>query len=189
MTKPLIVMALRDEGQGKLEELGYEVLYCGVGKVNATYHLTNKLSKASENFSWVLNLGSAGSSTFPTGTVVAADRFIQRDMDVTGLGFAKGETPFDRHPPMLNFPRRFNHLLHGVCGSGDSFLQAESPIPADIIDMEAYALAKVCLQESLPFACVKYITDGADGNASRDWQKNLNLAAEAFVALFKPVLV
>lgn len=182
--KPLIVMALESEGQGKLESLGFEVLYCGVGKVNAAYHLTRKLY-AGKKYPYVLNMGSAGSPTFNQGALVAADRFVQRDMDVTGLGFELGMTPFEDGPHIISFPQKFEHLPHGVCGSGDSFLQGAPPIPSDIIDMEAYALAKICHRESLPFACVKYITDGADHKAANDWQTNLALAAEAFADLLK----
>jgi len=184
--KPLIVMALESEGQGRLEALGFEVLYCGVGKINAAYHLTRKLHQDQKNairHPYVLNLGSAGSHHFNSGLLVEVHKFIQRDMDASGLGFALGETPFDPLPSIIDFPRRFEHLPHGVCGSGDSFVQDRSVIPSDIIDMEAYALAKVCLNEAMPFSCVKYITDGADSNASEDWQENLLHAALAFTEL------
>ena len=39
--KPLIVCALEIETQGQLGD--YDVLYTGVGKVNATFELTRKL--------------------------------------------------------------------------------------------------------------------------------------------------
>ena len=185
MTRPLIVMALESEGQGQLEALGFDVLYCGVGKVNASYHLTRTLAKQERPYPYILNLGSAGSTRFTSGTLAAADRFVQRDMDATGLGFAHGHTPFDDAPHIITFPKRFDHLPHGLCGSGDSFLQGACPLQSDIIDMEAYALAKICHRESLLFACVKYITDGADERAGNDWQENLKHAAEAFVRLLE----
>lgn len=185
MHKPLIVMALKDEGQGLLENLGFEVLYCGIGKVNATYHLMRRLADISKPVQQVLNLGSAGSHTFPTGALVAADRFVQRDMDLTGLGFDIGHTPYENDPVVISVERYFKHLPHGICGSGDSFLQGISPIHSDIIDMEAYALAKVCLRESIAFSCAKYITDGADKSASQDWQANLSKAAQAFSDLLR----
>jgi adenosylhomocysteine nucleosidase len=182
-------MALESEGQGRLEQLGCEVLYTGLGKVNAAYALTRWLRSArGDTVSCVINLGSAGSQTFWTGTLVAADRFVQRDMDMTGLGFAQGVTPFENVPSMLNVPRRFPHLPHGICGSGDTFLQGPPPIACDIVDMEAYALAKVCQAESVAFACVKYITDGANHAAHTDWQANLAHAAEAFEELLDEVL-
>lgn len=181
--KPLIVMALESEGQGKIEKLGYEVLYCGVGKVNAAYHLTKKLSQG--RYPYVLNLGSAGSFKFKTGSLVACNEFVQRDMDATGIGFAIGETPFDANSIIVSFPPMFKDLPNGICGSGDSFLQGESPVKCDVVDMEAYALAKICRNENIPFASVKYITDGADGNAHNDWPTNLANAAAEFVKLLK----
>ncbi len=185
MQNTLIVMALEDEGQKLLETLDFEVLYCGIGKVNATYHLMRRLADSSNPVNKVLNLGSAGSHNFSTGTLVAADRFIQRDMDLTGLGFDLGHTPYEKEPMLIEFKRYFEHLPHGVCGSGDSFLQDTCPINCDIIDMEAYALAKVCLRENVSFACVKYITDGADKSSSIDWRDNLEKAAGAFFELLK----
>lgn len=182
--KPLVVMALKDEGQGLLEKLGFEVLYCGIGKVNATYHLTRRLADNSKPINQVLNLGTAGSHIFKTGTLVAADRFVQRDMNLTGLGFDMGHTPYESDPMVVTGERYFKHLPHGICGSGDSFLQGASPIYSEIIDMEAYALAKVCLRESISFSCAKYITDGADESASQNWQTNLSNAAQAFSDLF-----
>src|SRR4051812_42482712 len=99
--RPLIMMALPEESQGLVEQAGFEVHYTGVGKVNAAYALMRKLAHAQRSGSpvtRVVNLGSAGSPRFNTGNVVAADRFLQRDMDATGLGFRHGETPFDSHP-------------------------------------------------------------------------------------------
>jgi adenosylhomocysteine nucleosidase len=188
MQKPLIVTALESEGQGLLEPLGLDVLYCGVGKINAAYHLTRRLladRKREHSFSYVLNMGSAGSNSFSTGMLVAADRFIQHDMNATSPGFAPGETPFYPTPPMITFPRHFDGLPHGVCGSGDCFVQGGLTDRCGIVDMEAYAFAKICLLESLPFACVKYITDGADSDASHDWQTNLKRAAEKSAELLK----
>ncbi|MBV9326666.1 MAG: 5'-methylthioadenosine/S-adenosylhomocysteine nucleosidase [Chloroflexi bacterium] len=184
MTHPLVVMALESESQGRLEKLGCEVLYTGLGKVNAAHGLTRRLHRApTGTFSYVLNLGSAGSGTFHTGSLVAADRFVQRDMDMTPVGFEYGETPYEDISAMLSFPRRFPHLPHGICGTGDCFSQGPPPVPCDIVDMEAYALAKVCHVECVPFACVKYITDGADHNAHADWQENLVEAARIFETL------
>jgi len=53
-------------------------------------------------------------------------------------------------------------------------------ITCDVVDMEAYALAKVCTLEEIRFTSVKYITDGADDNASVDWESNLKHAAKCF---------
>ncbi len=190
MGRPLIIMAMPEESRGLIESHGFDVVYCGVGKVNAAYALTRELARHRHEGNppaWVLNLGSAGSPVFSAGALVGAHRFVQRDMDATGLGFMHGQTPFDPHPAMLEFAPRFADLRHGICGSGDSFLQGKPPVECEIIDMEAYALAKICHMENVPFACAKFITDGADGCAHTDWQENLRHAGDAFVTLLKAV--
>ena len=37
-------------------------------------------------------------------TLVDCTKFVQRDMDVTGLGFLRGETPFEQDPPVIIQP-------------------------------------------------------------------------------------
>jgi len=136
----------------------------------------------------VLNVGSAGSRVHCSGSLLECHEFVQRDMDVSGLGFALGVTPFDEAPPRLVFERSFPLLTPAVCGSGDSFVTGASRADWAVVDMEAYALAKVCLIEKARFACVKYITDGADHAAALHWQSNVHKAAEDFLGLYQGVL-
>lgn len=49
----------------------------------------------------------------------------------------------------------------------------------NVIDMEAFALAKVAEQEGIDFLCLKYISDGADGNAADDWALEVKKASIA----------
>ena len=184
----VVVMALRIESSGVFEAAGVPVLYCGVGKVNAAIALTKELSRYAqqgEEMPLVVNFGSAGSRCFASGTLVACQEFVQRDMDVSGLGFALGVTPYDEAPSSLIFDPVFTHLPAGTCGSGDSFATADIEVDCAVIDMEAYALAKVCWHENARFACVKYVTDGADHTAAEDWQRNVHVATEEFLQLFQ----
>jgi len=189
---PLVVMALREEGQGVFESHGVAVLYTGVGKVNAAIALTRQLAAyrhAGRPPPQVLNAGTAGSRCFDTGTLVACHRFVQRDMDVSGLGFEPGVTPFEDIPPQLSFERRFPGLAEAVCGSGDSFETGReghtARQPCEVFDMEGYALAKACWLEGAQFAALKYITDGADHAAAGDWRTNLINAAHAFWSAYQ----
>jgi adenosylhomocysteine nucleosidase len=184
----IVVIALRVESAGVFEAAGVPVLYCGVGKVNAAIALTKELSRYAyqgEEMPLVVNFGSAGSRCFAPGTLVACQEFVQRDMDVSGLGFALGVTPYDEAPTSLLFDPVFTQLPAAVCGSGDSFATTDIEVDCAVIDMEAYALAKVCWHENARFACVKYVTDGADHTAADDWQRNVHVAAEEFLQLFR----
>jgi adenosylhomocysteine nucleosidase len=182
-----VVMALRVESSGVFEAAGVPVLYCGVGKVNAAIALTRELSRYAhrgQDMPLVVNFGSAGSRCHASGTLVACHEFVQRDMDVTALGFPPGVTPYDEAPSCLTFDPVFP-LPAAVCGSGDSFATADGDVACAVVDMEAYALAKVCWRENAKFACVKYVTDGADTAAANDWQRNVHKAAEEFLRLFR----
>jgi adenosylhomocysteine nucleosidase len=186
-----VVVALRAESAGVFEAAGIPVLYCGVGKVNAAMALTRALTPYAlqgQAMPLVLNFGSAGSRCHPTGTLVACHEFVQRDMDVRGLGFALGVTPYDEAPSSLRFDPVFTHLPSAVCGSGDSFATVAGDMDCAIVDMEGYALAKVCWYEKAQFACAKYVSDGADHAAADDWQRNVHKAADEFLRLYQSVV-
>lgn len=185
--KTMIVMALRQESRGRLEAAGAQVLYTGVGKVNAASTLARRLAEmrcADSPPALVLNMGTAGSRKVATHSLVACNRFIQRDMDVSGLGFPAGVTPFDDAPPVLSFPPVFTRLPQLVCSTADSFATHQHAVDGDVVDMEAFALARVCRAENIRFACVKYVTDGADADSATHWEAALDAAARAFEDLY-----
>ena len=92
MNNPLVVCALKDEFS--IKGSNYDLLYTGVGKVNATIHLTEYLLKKGRP-EYIVNYGTAGSKKVKVGSLVDCTKFVQRDMDVSGLGFEKYETPFE----------------------------------------------------------------------------------------------
>ena len=57
----------------------------------------------------------------------------------------------------------------------------------DIVDMEAYAIAKICKLENIEFRCFKYISDNADENANIDWNENLASGVNAFSKLINDI--
>jgi adenosylhomocysteine nucleosidase len=77
--------------------------------------------------------------------------------------------------------------MDAVCGSGDSFATTDWAAACSVVDMEAYALAKVCWLYGSRFGCVKYVTDGADHAAAADWQSSVHKAANEFLSLFQGV--
>ena len=183
----LVVMALPLEAQDVFERAGLRVLYTGVGKVNAAMTLTRALvgyRQAGRSLPRVVNFGTAGSRRFAAETIVACTSFHQRDMDVSGLGFDPGTTPYEEIPAVLRSATPFSQLPCAACGTGDSFETGNAAMTFDVVDMEAYALAKVCHVEGAAFACAKYISDGADHAAGSDWQANLHRAADQFLALY-----
>ncbi|MBN8784045.1 MAG: nucleosidase [Sphingobacteriales bacterium SCN 48-20] len=180
LNDPLFVFALASEEAEQF--IQYNPLIVGVGKVNAAIGLSKYLHQHRPGI--IINLGSAGSSRFARGEVVCCNRFIQRDMDVRGLGFQLYETPFSDHGPLLEYGLSIEALPQGICGTGDSFEMQHLTEDYDVVDMEAYPLAYIAKQENIPFLCLKYITDGADETAGADWTEEVHKAAMVFRKLF-----
>jgi adenosylhomocysteine nucleosidase len=178
---PLYVFALESEAAN--EFANEKPLFVGVGKLNALYHLIKRIQQQKPSI--IVNLGSAGSLEHKRGEVVCCTGFVQRDMDVTPLGFEKYHTPFATHEPVLMNGLKAEGLPQGICGTGDSFVVNHDNADYTVIDMEAYAMAWLALHEGIPFLSLKYISDGADGGAAEDWTETIKHAASAL----KSVLV
>tara|TARA_A100001011_G_scaffold7569_1_gene8675 strand:- start:916 stop:1449 length:534 start_codon:yes stop_codon:yes gene_type:complete len=164
----IFVAALKEETPGL--DFFY---YTGAGKINATYNLTKliQIYKPKE----VINFGTAGAISKNLEGIIECTKFYQRDMDVSALMDLKiGETPFDD----------INEIVLSLdgysCGTGDSFVTDSISMKVDVVDMEAYALAKICKLEKINFRCFKFISDNADSSASVDWAENCNKGAKLF---------
>ena len=154
--------------------------YTGVGKINATYNLTKIINKHKPKE--VINFGTAGAIDKELNGIIECTKFYQRDMDVTGLMNLKiGQTPFDEINEIINSNDGYS------CGSGDNFVTSGISIKVDVVDMEAYALAKVCKLENIKFRCFKFISDNADETANSDWIKNCEKGAKLFKHKLKEI--
>ena len=176
--KYIIVAALEVETP-KLDSFA-PVVHTGVGKLNAAIQLYEAILFHKPDL--VINYGTAGSVSDKSG-LLKIDTFVQRDMDVRGLGVPRGVTPFtDEELPIADGI---------VLASGDSFVTDSDlhleglNIPVDLIDMEAYALNKVCEHHDTQFDCYKYVTDSTDEEASSDWSENVAKGAELFINILE----
>ncbi len=172
----LLIIALKEElPRNLLPEFNIE--YCGVGKINATYKALEIISKYEPKL--IINFGTAGSLRKNLFGLHEVSHFFQRDMDATALGFKIGVTPFEERS-VIDFGRT------GLsCSSGDNFVSSPPELKTDLVDMEAYAIAKVCLLKNIQFVCFKYVSDNADESASKNWKANARLGATAFKDMFK----
>jgi len=176
-----IISALRREWNGGEHPNLY---ISGCGKVNAamvTMEIIKDAAVSNTPLDTIINYGTAGSTTGVTG-LVDCTRFVQRDMDVRPLGFPLGETPFDIDPSVIDFGWVDNPIGKKLtCGTGDSFVTSGNSLETDVVDMEAYAIAKVCYNYNIEFISFKHITD--DGNPD-DWEENYTKG----IKLFKEML-
>ena len=111
--KVALIMAIPDESKGLFEQAGIRVHYSGIGKINAAFSAFDVIQKTGCDV--LLNLGSAGSATFDAHTLVEVSQLVQRDMDVSPLGFAIGTTPLDQDFPAAITLEHFFQNCHAAC--------------------------------------------------------------------------
>ena len=172
----LILVALEHELPRQLLT-EWRIAYTGVGKINAAVSAEREiLAKRPKT---IINFGTAGSLSDQHHGLVEVTRFYQRDMDVQGLGFVLGQTPFEDEGPI-------DLMRPGLsCGTGDQFVTAPPALMTDLVDMEAYALAKSALYHGIDFYCFKFISDHADEDAGLSWQDNVKKGAGLFAQMLK----
>ena len=175
-----ILVAIKEELSEKdLPEM--QIRYTGVGKINASIKTLKIIKDYSPSL--IINYGTAGGLNKELGGLVEVTRFFQRDMDATPLGFKIGQTPFDDI-------EEINFGSGGYsCGTGDSFVTQTPKLETDLVDMEAYAIAKICYVENVRFKCFKYISDNADGGSNEDWIDNVSLGKKLFVNQMRNLVV
>ena len=206
--KALIVVALKAEFNDEIPK-DFKIVYTGVGKVNAAFNLTKTLEMLNKLPPLIINYGTAGSKNLEIGQMVDCTKFIQRDMYIKQFGLKPGETAFDNEtykkhyntetpPIIIDFKDKINSNPIGknlLCGTGDNFVTEFHSDLSDIektynedlsvIDMEAYALAKIAFSYNISFISFKYITDNLNSKGSSDWEKHVSKGANMFEKLLK----
>lgn len=193
--KVVICIALEGESEGESEEISkkyenIEILYTGVGQINATYSLTKKIMEirsSGQDIKAIINIGSAGGrNKMRIGDVVECNKFVLRTFDQSPLGYKMGQINPDSIFPDDRIVFLENELFfkngevkNGICGTGDTF---ETGIPKikdiDIVEMEAAALAKVSIREKIRFIALKYISDDL-GKSDEKWIENVEKTGKA----------
>lgn len=169
---------LSDADKQRLDDNNIEIVYTGIGKINAT-RVTTDLCVRNECKSnmelHIVNVGCAGSHTTGVRTLIKPNIFIQRDMDARQFGYEQYHTPEQESwiiggdELQLNSKFNFHFFPEGtihdtvVCATGDNangYSETSDEVPAfDAVDMEASAIAAVCAHYEVKFTCFKWITD------------------------------
>jgi adenosylhomocysteine nucleosidase len=182
-TDLLIITALESELKRAALPDGVEIIYSGLGKINAALTCI----KAMEQFSpcKIINFGTAGKINPQLEGLLEIGKVIQRDMMAEPLA-PRGKTPFCDRPQ--------EYLSSGkyVCGSGDSFVTAPDPWlfsqGVDVVDMELFSIAYVAYHHQIPWHSYKYITDDANASSGNEWHQKVNHGQDLFVEKLKQLL-
>ena len=169
---------------------------CGVGKVFAAMCATAMIIKYSPCLIVNTGVGGALSSSLSCADIVVATKLVQHDMDTSPLGDPVGmisginKVYFDADESAAEALMAAANKLslpakRGVIASGDQFVASKeekdrivSTFGADVCEMEGAAIAQAAYVSGTPFAVVRAISDGADGNSPMDFPTFLSIAVK-----------
>ncbi|WP_134704269.1 5'-methylthioadenosine/adenosylhomocysteine nucleosidase [Ammoniphilus sp. YIM 78166] len=176
-----------------------EVVLCksGVGKVNAsicTQILIDRFGVQSVVFTGV---AGALNPRLEIGDIVVSTDCQYHDMDVTPLGFKRGEIPFSEKSifraddGLVQLALEAGkgviegNIITGRILSGDQFVasrdlvkQLHEELHGDCTEMEGAAVAHVCDLNDVPFVIVRAMSDKADGSAHINFPEFTVLASK-----------
>ena len=174
--KILVLTAIDDELDKARAPAGVEVIYSGVGKVNAASAATLALLVLRPSL--VINYGTAGRINEALSGLLEVAHVVQRDMMAMPL-VPRGRTPYSS-----NLDRLSSGFAGVTCGTGDSFVTSDDPWLSennvDIVDMELFAIAHVCQRHTIAWRAFKFIdNDAAAGHWTADIASGQNLFWDA----------
>ena len=162
----------------KAPEGDFQILYTGVGKVQAATTLCKHLC-AFHKPDEIWTYGTAGGLHPNVTGLNQIGAFVQRDMCAEPQA-PRGSIPFTQ-PLLGDIQTPYGGIR---CGTGDSFVMEHDPwftqADIDCVDMEGWALAYVAREYGIKFRAWKYVSDMADENAMKDWTANVAKGAELF---------
>ena len=162
----LIVFALEDEAPGLFKE--YANVHCiGVGKVNAAINVMRLCHIYHPKR--IINMGTAGGIRLGAG-VHRINTVWQHDVNLMALGMRPG-IHFNDPESMIIMPG-----VGKTCASGDMFITEPKKlrVECDVVDMEAYSVAKVANKLGVDIEVWKYISDPADTGAGTTWKEQVS---------------
>jgi adenosylhomocysteine nucleosidase len=171
--RDMVLFAMREEAPSIVGRYR-NVFEIGVGKVRSAINTTRLIHLHRPKR--VINLGTAGGITLGSG-IHRARRIVQHDVDLRPLGLEPGHQLGDDLPEI-----ECGGTGH-VCGSGDVFVTNPSGLrmPVDMVEMEAYGVARSAVEHGVDVEVWKYISDAADDRGAEDWTAGVSAGEAAYL--------
>lgn len=171
----------------KTGDLRITIVACGLGKVSAALAVGRY---ANADTALVAMTGTCGRIGAIEGDCFWIAKAIQHDYGARQadgfIPYRAGDWPMGeaRDHGFSAIPDPGLGLPHAAIASGDVFLECPATAEAlaerlgtHLVDMEVAAVAQAAEALGLPWAAIKAVTDGADGESAGDFSANLKRAA------------
>lgn len=186
---------------GELFSKPVVIARCGIGKVYASMCATAMIIKYSPRLIVNTGVGGALNSSLACADILIASELCQHDMDSSAVGDPLGlisginKIFFEADKRAISILSESAKELSipckvGIIASGDKFVADDETrsfiirnFKADVCEMEGAALAQVAYVSGTPFAVVRAISDGANGDSPLDFPTFLKIAVKSSEAL------
>lgn len=182
--RTLFVMAT-DHEYGPALRARIDPLITGVGVVEAAAVTAAVLAGLAEPPDLVVSLGSAGSRRKPLGEVFQVSHVSWRDVDASPLGFPRGVTPFLDVAPVQPLATPVADWPTATLSTGSDIVSGDAydRIDADLVDMETWAVLRVCQRAGIPLMGLRGVSDGpGELDSIHGWTELLGLLDERLAA-------
>lgn len=170
--------------KGTLHGRKVVVTQSGVGKVNAAVCTQVLVDRFGADAVLFTGVAGAVDPELNIGDIVISTSCLQHDVDVTALGFKRGEIPYQavsEYPSdeaLVKLAQAVgDQAFPGRCRkgrvlSGDQFIADRAVVKAlyeelggTCTEMEGAAVAQVCHMNGIPHVIIRSMSDKADGSA------------------------
>jgi adenosylhomocysteine nucleosidase len=169
----IILLAMPEEAPNLVGKEG--VFFTGVGKVNAAIVAATLIERYKPKR--VFNFGTAGGITATHGGIYKCTTFNQRDVILGGV--LVGPQAEILHKPIIIGDDGWS------LSTGDNFVTDTYNIDADLVDMEAFSIAKACVSAGIEFICHKYISDMANDEAPDHFADHVHKGEDHYIGILK----
>lgn len=182
----MTLMAAPAEFGDHMKLAGIDPTFIGVGPIEASYNATKTIMDAIQEDKKpdiIFSVGSAGSSILDQSKLYQISSVSYRDMNAVAFGFEKGVTPFVDYPASFNMPCLFSDIPKASLSTGGDIIDVQGTsgrsfkdIDADAVDMETYAIKRICDGFNIPMVGIRGISDGVEPSEGyKTWEEYLHI--------------
>ncbi|MYL33385.1 5'-methylthioadenosine/S-adenosylhomocysteine nucleosidase [Pontibacillus yanchengensis] len=193
--------------KGTLEGKEIVLTKSGIGKVNAA--MATSILHERYQPSHIINTGSAGgfAKELKVGDLIISSEVRHHDVDVTAFSYEYGQVPdmpaaYIPDEKLVQVAEEATEELHdihsvrGLIATGDAFMHdparvefVRSKFPLlQAAEMEAAAIAQVCVHYQTPFVIIRSLSDIAGKESSVSFDQYLATAAKHAATLIQSML-
>ena len=170
--------------EGTYKNLKIIIVESGIGKVNAARSTQILIDNYKPNYIFGIGVAGGISENLKILDIVASDKLVQHDFDITAFGHEKGYIPntdvyINADKKLIEIARQHNAII-GTIASGDIFCTKKNmsekinqKFKALCVEMEGAAVAQVCKLSNIPFLIIRSISDCPGDNNKITYEKFL----------------